>query len=103
MLSLVLQVRTYDVVPISSSLGIVEFVPGTQPLKESICTFLTDEVSFFIYVNVLERCHAAIPQKKHPCHWIEVGLSDGSSHDALTCMQRQWESNSEEQQGRQKD
>ncbi|EIE23209.1 kinase-like protein [Coccomyxa subellipsoidea C-169] len=38
------QVRTYDVVPISSSLGIVEFVPGTQPLKESICTFLSDEV-----------------------------------------------------------
>ena len=40
-----MQVRTYDVVPISSSLGIVEFVPGTQPLKESICTFLSEEVS----------------------------------------------------------
>jgi len=39
-----MQVRTYDVVPISSSLGIVEFVAGTQPLKESICTFLSDEV-----------------------------------------------------------
>ena len=30
------QVRTYDVVPVSGSLGLVEFVPGTLPLKEAI-------------------------------------------------------------------
>lgn len=28
-----LQIRTYDVVPISPSLGMVAFVPGTKPLK----------------------------------------------------------------------
>lgn len=28
-----MQVRTYDVVPISPSLGMVAFVPGTKPLK----------------------------------------------------------------------
>jgi hypothetical protein len=41
---LVLQVRTYDVVPITSSLGIVEFVPGTRPLKDAICAFVPEEV-----------------------------------------------------------
>ena len=30
---LCLQVQTYDVVPISPSLGMVAFVPGTKPLK----------------------------------------------------------------------
>ena len=28
-----LQIRTYDVVPISASLGMLAFVPGTKPLK----------------------------------------------------------------------
>ena len=39
-----LQVRTYDVVPVSSSLGLVEFVPGTQPLKSAIMAFIEPEV-----------------------------------------------------------
>ena len=39
-----LQVRTYDVVPVSSSLGLVEFVPGTQPLKNAIMAFIEPEV-----------------------------------------------------------
>ena len=34
------QVRTYDVVPVSGSLGLVEFVPGTLPLKEAIAAQL---------------------------------------------------------------
>jgi len=39
-----MQVRTYDVVPVSSSLGLVEFVPDTQPLKHAIMTFMDPEV-----------------------------------------------------------
>ena len=38
------QVRTYDVVPVSSSLGLVEFVPGTQPLKNAIMALIDPEV-----------------------------------------------------------
>ena len=38
------QVRTYDVVPVSSSLGLVEFVPATQPLKQAIMAYLDPEV-----------------------------------------------------------
>ncbi len=38
------QVRTYDVVPVSRSLGLVEFVPATQPLKQAIMAFLEPEV-----------------------------------------------------------
>ena len=39
-----MQVRTYDVVPVSSSLGLVEFVPDTQPLKHAIMAFMDPEV-----------------------------------------------------------
>ena len=39
-----LQVRTYDVVPVSSSLGLVEFVPGTQPLRQAIMAFVDPQV-----------------------------------------------------------
>ena len=34
------QVRTYDVVPVSPSLGLVEYVPGTLPLKDAIAATL---------------------------------------------------------------
>ena len=39
-----MQVRTYDVVPVSSSLGLVEFVPATQPLKQAIMAYLDPKV-----------------------------------------------------------
>ncbi len=39
-----MQVQTYDVVPVSSSLGLVEFVPDTQPLKHAIMNFMDPEV-----------------------------------------------------------
>lgn len=32
--------RTYDVVPVSGALGLVEFVPGTLPLREAIAAQL---------------------------------------------------------------
>ena len=53
-----MQVRTYDVVPVSSSLGLVEFVPATQPLKQAIMAYLDPKVRRFRVSVVLlkETC-----------------------------------------------
>jgi hypothetical protein len=57
------QVRTYDVVPVSSSLGLVEFVPATQPLKQAIMAYLDPEVRRLrasIAILVQERILACV-------------------------------------------
>lgn len=81
---MVLQVRTYDVVPISSSLGIVEFVPGTQPLKESICTFLSDEVNPFHYASALVHNSSHRLPSYPTCHRNALEVNDKALH-AVTC------------------
>lgn len=63
-------------VPISSSVGIVEFVAGTQPLKESMCTFLSDEVRLLAsedtyYISRLRISRQNAPMLWHPT-WISV-------------------------------
>ena len=62
------QVRTYDVVPITSSLGIVEFVPGTRPLKDAICTFVPEEVIFLhfhLMINLTSLTFLEPAAKQH--------------------------------------
>lgn len=49
--SIAVQVRTYDVVPVSSSLGLVEFVPGTQPLKAAIAAFIDAQVQSSVCIS----------------------------------------------------
>ena len=42
-----MQVDTYDVIPVSSALGMVAFVPGTRPLIDAFClseSFLTAQL-----------------------------------------------------------
>ena len=45
------QVRTYEVVPVSASLGLVQFVPGTQPLKAAIAAFLDPKARILHYLS----------------------------------------------------
>ena len=40
-------------VPVSSSLGLVEFVPGTQPLKTAIAAFMDAQVQALVYLCML--------------------------------------------------
>ena len=56
-----MQVRTYDVVPVSSSLGLVEFVPGTQPLKAAIATYVDAQVQSSVFTSCCQYKRQGLP------------------------------------------
>ena len=48
-------------VPVSSSLGLVEFVPGTQPLKAAIATFIDAQVHSSVLISCCQLKRQGLP------------------------------------------
>ena len=48
-------------VPVSSSLGLVEFVPGTQPLKAAIATFIDGQVQSSVFTSCCQFKRQGLP------------------------------------------
>ena len=48
-------------VPVSSSLGLVEFVPGTQPLKAAIAAFIDAQVQSSVRISCCKIERQGLP------------------------------------------